>query len=140
MTSKKYDPKLFRTDYSDNHVWSKLCVKILKPNKEHGFLAHVELVSSPKYKAKSVDTLKQEVLHQSYNHLFFFVVDSLTINHRENPILCISLDSSDPVDRFRVTPENMWIVENNLSTSNLIFEEFLHSLDNEGIYRTSKNT
>ena len=72
----------------------------------------------------------------TYEHLFFFVVDSMSINNDEKPILCIQKNRKTVKDRFRVLPNEMWVVESNLSTGNLLFEEFFNSVDADGVYRT----
>ena len=131
------EPIVLRVDFNDDKLWRTICRKIENPNKVQGFRAYVDFLESDKFKNKSVvDIRKLFVEDKSYNHLFMFLVDSTTINNVENPILCVSLmNEAENRIKFRVTPEEMWIIENNLSTSNLLFEELFYLVDKNGIFR-----
>jgi hypothetical protein len=67
-------------------------------------------------------------------HSFVFVVDALTVQHPEHPVLVIDL-FAEPGRTFRVIPSSMWSVENNLSIGNMDFEEFADSVGADGIFR-----
>jgi len=41
----------------------------------------------------------------------------------------------EPGRSFRVVPQEAWSVENNLSISNMDFEEFADSVDADGVFR-----
>jgi len=134
-SDKLKNPQVIRTDFTDNFKWDNICKQIVKPDSEFGFQAYVEFIDNENFKDKTVADLKKELNDSSYKHHFFFIVDSVSLNNREMPILCVSRDHRDSIDRFRVIPEEMWIIENNLSTLNVFFEELLYSVDEEGVHR-----
>jgi hypothetical protein len=41
----------------------------------------------------------------------------------------------EPGRTFRVVPSELWAVENNLSLSNMDFEEFAEAVDGDGVFR-----
>lgn len=127
---------LFRTDFSSDRNYNNIINRINNPQNEDGFKPNLKFVSNKNFKNKSVKELKEILVDMSYDHNIFFVLDAQSIDNNENPILCVSMETNFKVDRFRVLPDNMWIIENNISTTNLIFEELLFSVDKEGIYRT----
>jgi hypothetical protein len=65
---------------------------------------------------------------------FVFLVDRVALEHADRPILAVDLQF-DPGHRFRVVPSAMASVENNLSISNMDFEEFSDCVDANGIFR-----
>lgn len=137
ISTTKNDPKVIRTFFSSDKDWSDISKQIIEPDKKYGFRAYVEFVSNKRNDNKNINDLKEEYAKTNYHYQFFFVVDSLTLNHKEKPILCVSIDPRDSIDRFRVIPEEMWIIENNLSIANISFEELILSVDNEGIHRAN---
>ncbi|GGG34212.1 hypothetical protein GCM10011344_38710 [Dokdonia pacifica] len=123
---------VLRTDFSNDKQWDKICGLITQSVKELGFKPNVEFLSDTKYEGLK----KERLLHRnkSYTHLYIFMIDSTTVNHNEHPILCIDL-YDHPGESFRAIPSQMWNVENNLSNSNMDFEEFLNEADTDGIFR-----
>jgi len=108
---------------------------IVKPDSEYGYQAHTEFIDDVSFRSATVEHLKVALDSSSYDHSYFFVVDSICVASSERPILCVSRDHQDTTDRFRVIPREMWIIENNLSTANLLFHEFLYSVDETGTHR-----
>ena len=129
------DVLVLRTDFSSDNKWENICIMISKSGKELGFKPYVEYLNNIKYEGLKKERLLKR--HENYKHLFIFIVDSITINHIEHPILCVDLYDK-PGDSFRVIPSEMWGVENNLSISNMDFDEFLNTTDNHGIHRGFK--
>ena len=68
------------------------------------------------------------------DHLFIFVVDSLTIAHPEHPLLVVDLYGGSP-SAFRAVPSAIGAIETNLSLANMDFREFAESADTDGIFR-----
>jgi hypothetical protein len=93
-------------------------------------LADVKLIDDPSLARYSADALTKKVTD---HHAIFFVADTITVEHRDRPILCIDLLASRKP--FRVVPSELWAVENNLSLANMDYEEFADALDAEGIFR-----
>jgi hypothetical protein len=129
------DVIILRADFSDKTKWKNVCKLISESGKKLGFKPYVEYLSEKKY--DGLEKYKLLNRNDSYKHLFIFIVDSISINHKENPILCINLyDNSG--ESFRLIPFKIWEIENNLSISNVDFEELLESIDGDGIYRGTK--
>jgi hypothetical protein len=120
---------LFRTDFTKPDVWRELVQAINKPSPE-GFFAYVTLIDDPSLAGYAADALTKKV---NGHHAIFFVADTTTMEHRDRPILCINLLASQ--QPFRVIPSRLWSVENNLSLSNMDYEEFSDAVDAEGIFR-----
>lgn len=129
------DVLVLRTDFTSDSKWENICDLISKSGKDLGFKPYVEYLSKKKFEGLKKERLLKR--NDNYIHLFIFIVDSITINHKEHPILCVDLYDK-PGDSFRVIPSEMWAVENNLSISNMDFEEFLDATDKDGIHRGFK--
>ena len=125
------DPLVLRTDFSNSAVWNSICEAIREPVGE--FRAYVSFISNPKYDGLSVEEIVLLIPEHS-EHTFIFIVDDETIWQAEHPILVVDL-YTEPGRIFRVIPSEMWGVENNLSTSNMDFEEFADETDEDGIFR-----
>ncbi|WP_299434542.1 hypothetical protein [uncultured Aquimarina sp.] len=132
--SKTKDVIVLRTNFNDDILWEKLCELISEPNKEYGYKAYVEFVNNIGHNDIEQNAITDLLVKAGYDHLIVFVVDDITFQHKDSPILCIDLyEKTD--NSFRVIPSEMWSVENNLSISNMDFEDFTDSLDSEGIFR-----
>jgi hypothetical protein len=124
---------VLRTDFSDNEAWSDLCVEIQAPEPENGFAAYVDCVSDPSYDGASAARLV-ELAQGDDSRTFLFVVDEVAIRDPEHPVLVVDL--YDEVGRtFRVSPQEIWGVENNLSISNMDFCEFADNVGADGVFR-----
>ena len=127
------NPNVIRLDYSDDNKWNNLRNEIQSPRGPLGFQPNVEFYSDKSIANITLDELLK-LIPKEYYHSFIFVVDSFTITDNESPILCVDI-KDNPGDWFRVIPEEMWSVENNLSISNMDFEEFVGSADKDGVFR-----
>jgi hypothetical protein len=119
---------VLRTDFSDESSWKSICAAIRAPSV---FKANVEFFSDPAYARATPEQLIQQVPD---THTFIFVVDAITVQHAEHPVLVIDL-FAEPGRTFRVIPSSMWSVENNLSIGNMDFEEFSDNVDPDGVFR-----
>ncbi|MFV8132805.1 DUF6924 domain-containing protein [Streptomyces syringium] len=61
------------------------------------------------------------------------MVDDVALGSSEMPLLCVDLWE----DRGRTVliPTDLWGIENNLSLSNMDFEEFADAADEDGVFR-----
>ena len=125
------DALVLRVDFSNNDAWDSLRVAIREPGSE--FKAYVEFVSDPVFNGVDVKELLAIQAESSYRS-FMFVVDQTTLSHPDSPILVLDL-FTEPGRTFRVTPSEMWGVENNLSLANMDFAEFANHTDSDGIFR-----
>jgi hypothetical protein len=128
------DSLVIRTDFSDDAAWDAICAAIRKPATEFQFKAHVKFLSDPNYDGLTPAELWPQVAKRPRYHSFFFIVDRQTLTDPDHPILVVALHDR-PGRSFRVIPSAMWDVENNLSIANVDFDDYLSSLDKNGVYR-----
>lgn len=133
---KSENPIVLRTTFQNDAAWNNICAEIVTPNKKYGFLARVEFINDSSFENYTQDRILGDT-NSAYVYSFIFVVDSATVSNVEHPILCIGLDN-DKGKSFRVIPSEMWGVENNLSISNMDFEDFSMSVDPDGVFRGFK--
>ncbi len=108
-----------------------ICAAIQEPVGE--FRAYVKFLNDPQYDGLSPEQILPLIPEPS-NRTFIFIVDDVTISQSEHPVLVMDL-YDEPGRTFRVIPSEMWGVENNLSISNMDFEEFAESVDEHGVFR-----
>jgi hypothetical protein len=123
---------LLRVDFSDDSAWIALCEAAQLPSEE-GFQAHLDCISDPVYEGLTVEQLVA-LASQDGDHSFVFIVDQLTLTHPERPVLVVDL-YDQPGRTFRVIPNEMWGVENNLAIANMSYHEFADNVDPDGISR-----
>ncbi|NIW50173.1 MAG: hypothetical protein GWN30_36980, partial [Gammaproteobacteria bacterium] len=83
------------------------------------------------------DITKEELLARipiNYDHSFIMLVDRMTFEHPDHPLLVIDL-YDDPGREFRAVPSQIQGIENNLSIANMDFEEFAGAVDEDGVFR-----
>jgi hypothetical protein len=130
------DPIVLRTDFSNEKEWKTICGEIVTPNPEFGLIPNVVFASDTSFQ----DYTEEQLLSDStstYNHAFIFIVDKITMTDTEHPILCLGLKHNRGL-KLRTMPSEMWGIENNLSISNMDFEEFSSAVDKDGIFRGFK--
>ncbi|ORI19397.1 hypothetical protein BJD99_04180 [Rhodococcus sp. 1163] len=130
---------LIRTGFEDENAWQTLQVEAQ---------ADFTIVDDPEFDGISIEELV-EVAGGSLDYAF--VADHRTFTDPRRPILVVDLHVRDedgdvyvddesedaveePISRFRVTPEYLAVVENNLSTANLDFADFIASADRGGLF------
>lgn len=123
---------LLRTEFSDDAKWSQLCTAAQEPSEGDEFQAEIECISDKQYANATIEQIVEAASKSP--HSIILVADGEAINHSERPILCIDLDE-EPGRHFRVVPNVLWSVENNLSIANMDFFEFAESTDKDGIFR-----
>lgn len=131
-------PYMVRTCFDDELWWKQLCEDAIKSYTEHergidDFCASVEFINHKEFENYELEQLLP-CLPDDYDLGFLFIVDRETFTNKERPILCVNL-REESYPSFRVMPDLMWCIENNLSLSNLDFEDFLSSVDQNGLYR-----
>jgi hypothetical protein len=130
------DPIVLRTDFSNENEWKTICNEIVTLNPEFGFIPNVVFASDTSFK----DNTEEQLISKSttkYNHAFIFIVDKITMNNPEHPIFCLGLKHNLGL-KLRTIPSDMLVIENNLSISNMDFEEFSGAVDKDGIFRGFK--
>ena len=149
-TSNK--PWLVRTDFSGDAMWNNLTAQVLAPQLEleQEFFAEVECISNGKFEGLDPEAVVH-LLPDSYNCFFCMVADRYTFKTAGLPILVIGFapvdDTSadfrrhprqvpaEEIKSFRALPKTIQSIENNLSLANLDFDDFLRSVESDGIFR-----
>ena len=124
-----------RTDFSDEAAWKRVCAAISEPAVDEpvdGFEANVEFVSDPEFEGLKPELLPE--LMPDDSQTFAFIVDHITIDEPEHPVLVVDL-YNEPGRTFRTISSKMWAVENNLSIGNMGFEEFAEAVGRDGVFR-----
>ena len=129
------NPLVIRTDSERRDAWNKICKLIREPQFDNGheFYAYVEFLDDRELHNLSLDKLLLR-LPENYRHSFLFVVDPVTTQSPEFPVLVVHL-STNPKRTFRALPSQVQSIENNLSIANMDFDEFAHYAGQDGIFR-----
>jgi len=128
------DALVLRTDFTDDEAWRDVCDRIGQPEPEYGFVANVECVSDPRFDRLTPAALVDLARRDSQFRTYLFAVDAVTISDPEHPVLVVDVHDN-PGRTFRVTPAELWGIENNLSISNMDFFEFADAVDDDGVFR-----
>jgi hypothetical protein len=121
---------LIRTDFSDDEAWARLVVDAARPSSPDGFTASFVPISDHAYEG-----LQAEALANLDGDAFFvYAADRLSMDGPE-PTLLVVDRLHDRGRWFRVTLEQAWAVENNLSLFNMDFFEFADAVDDDGVFR-----
>ena len=136
---------VIRTDFAHPQEWTEIQAAIIEPQTEEGFTAFVEFVDDRAYEGITPSQFLELVPADS-DHAVAFLVDAKALAHPDKPILVVNL--YDYVEgltgqgkgpqygtTFRVVPSEMWSVQNNLTISNMDWEEFADNTDGDGVFR-----
>jgi len=70
---------------------------------------------------------------------YVFIADATTMVDPEHPLLAVDTGPEEfghsRGQTVRVIPSQMWAIENNLSISNMDFEDFVDGAGPDGVYR-----
>lgn len=130
---------LVRTDFTDDAAWRALLQDAQAVHTDTaGFDAQAVLtpVDNRDFDGWTVAMLLDLDVDSGY----LFVADARTFADPERPILVLDTDQvedSDPEEptSFRVVPEQLASVENNLSIANLGFIDYAESAGADGVFR-----
>jgi hypothetical protein len=136
---------VIRTDFAHPKEWIEIQAAIAEPQTEDGFTAFVTFVDDREHEGITPSHLL-EMVPADVHHAIAFLVDTKTLTHPDRPILVLNLydyveDLEEPGKgpqygaTFRVVPSEMWSVQNNLTISNMDWEEFADNVDSDGIFR-----
>ncbi|MFE2182486.1 DUF6924 domain-containing protein [Streptomyces sp. NPDC059455] len=127
------DVLLVRTDFSSDAAWERLDAVLATPNEE-GFLAYVEPLDDRRFAGMTPEEAL-DLLPPDYEHPLLVLADGAAMASEELPLLVMDLREVRGRS-IRVIATELWGIENNLSISNLDFEEFAASVDEDGVFRT----
>ncbi len=120
-----------RTDFSDDERWLEVCRMAAAPVDD--FQALLSFVSDDAYAGAGEREL-EACARAGPTRSFMFFVDRETLEDDEHPIGVMDL-GDEPGRTFRVVPNEMWGVENNLSLANLDFRDFADATAADGVFR-----
>jgi hypothetical protein len=128
---------VLRTDFSDDAAWRAIRSAIEAPVRDPGgsidFFAYVTFVDDPDYQDLDEPRIRS-LFSPELNQSFVIVVDHTAITHPEHPVLILDLfDTASQT--FRALPSAVQAIENNLSVTNMDFEEFAAAVDEDGVFR-----
>ena len=129
------DALVIRSNFSNDKLWDTICKEATEPHPTFGFTPFVEFIDDKQFENISVDKLL-EIIPKNYNRTYIFVADTQTFEHPEHTILCIDLYEI-PGQTIRLTPNSMWDVDSNLAIANANFEDYVFSVDTDGVYRSN---
>jgi hypothetical protein len=124
------DSLVVRTDFSDDEIWAQVRTALAAPVDD--FQANLEFVDDAAYNGASVEDII--AARPANDTSFLFLADRETMVNPEHPALVVELYGGSG-RTFRVVPNEMWGVENNLSLCNMDWEEFAESVDPDGVFR-----
>lgn len=136
---------VIRTDFAHPQEWEEIQAAIAEPQREEGFTAFVAFIDDRAYEKITTSQLV-EMIPADVDHAVAFLVDAKALTHPDHPILVVNLydyveglqdQGKGPQygSTFRVVPSEMWSVQNNLTISNMDWEEFAGNVDGDGIFR-----
>lgn len=107
---------LVRTAAVSSEQWNAF-KSALATESEEGFRAYVRDLMDARFIGASEATLRAEFTDTA----LILVADDQTFAAPDYPVLCIDPEGQTP--SFRASVDVLWIVENNVSIGNLLFEE-----------------
>jgi hypothetical protein len=124
-------PLVLRTSFSDPVAWDEIRTEIEARVGE--FVAYVTFVDDVEYGGLTKQRIL-ELFRGRSNDPFVVVADDVAMRTADHPLLIVDL-GSNPGNEFRAIPSTVQAIENNLSISNMDFEEFADSVDRDGVFR-----
>lgn len=123
---------LVRTSFTDDEPWIDLLTFVLTENQD-GFRAYVRAIDDKAWDGASWEQVREAALTANNNAAVLFIVDRPALG-TGYPIQVIDLheESRHP---FRCIATELWGVDNNLNISNMDWEDFSESTDDEGVFR-----
>lgn len=133
---------LVRTDFSDDDRWRELALAAMAPvdsgmDDDSTFEARLTCIDHRGNDGLTVEALVERIGDDP--PYYAFIADSISMTHPEMPILVVDCGRPDfghePGRTFRVIPDQVQSVENNLSISNMGFRDFADAVDDDGVFR-----
>ncbi len=118
---------VLRTDFSADAIWEAVCDEIRRSSCE-GYVEQYTCLSDPAWQ----DVAEERLLEYAPPPYFCLVVDRLTIEHAEHPVLAVDVTGKRT---FRLVPSEATGFACNMNIANMDFEEFADNTDADGIFR-----
>jgi hypothetical protein len=123
---------VLRTSFSDPVAWDEIR-RGIEGRVGGELVADVTFVDDPAYGGLTKQQIL-ELFRSRSNDAFVVVADDVAMRTADHPLLIVDL-GSNPGNEFRALPSTVQAIENNLSISNMDFEEFADSVDRDGVFR-----
>jgi len=123
---------LICTDFTKPKHWKEIVKALSKPTPKDKFMAHVDFLYSKELSGVPSTRLIPKHI-TNYEHDFVFICDKETMNSKDSEILVLDLNNSNNRS-FRAKPSQIQDIENNLSISNMDWEDFSSNLDSTGLF------
>lgn len=130
---------LIRTDFGDDAAWRRVAAAAMAPGEgeDSAFAADLTCIDNAENDGLSIAALLDMIGDEP--PYYAFIADATTIADPEHPILAVDTGPEETGhvrgQTVRVLPATMWSIENNLSISNMDFDEFVDGAGSDGIYR-----
>jgi hypothetical protein len=123
-------PLVIRTDFSNQAIWEK--IRDALGAHVGDFHANVEMVDNAENKGVTKEQLLG-LLSGSYAHSFMVIVDQTAVLNPDHPLLIVDLLGVFGRE-FRALPSAVQEIENNLSMTNMGFENLAGAVDGRGVF------
>ena len=124
---------VLRSDFSSDAAWTELQETLRRP--QGLFKANCDYLSNRDFEGVEPGSIPS-MLRAESRHTFMFIADRRTFAHPDKPLLAVDL-FDERMLTFRVALMSLGCVENNLSLGNSDFDDFVNSLDEDGVFRFS---
>ena len=127
---------IVRTSFTDGDAWNATWADITRAHEYYGeeLTLYASLVDLPEFDGWTDTELASVLAHG--NHALALIADDITITSAEHPVLVVEIEPRRRRPRtFRATPHALIGVTNNLTESNMDWEEFSDHADPDGIFR-----
>lgn len=130
---------LIRTDFGDDEAWRVVAALAMAPGvgEEAEFVATLTCIDNPENDGLSINALLDKIGDRPT--FYAFLADTVTLTDPEHPILAVDTGPEETGHvrgrTVRVLPSEMSAIENNLSISNMDFEEFADAAGPDGVFR-----
>lgn len=116
MDEMPQNTPLIRTVDVSEERWNAF-IAAVETESDEGFRAYVRYLTDARFLGADIAALRSAFTEEAV----ILVADGETFSHPDVPILCIDPEGISPP--FRAAVKDLWVVENNLSIGNLLFEE-----------------
>jgi len=128
-----FTPVVIRTNFSDDSKWEEMKKTISSPVPPEGFIAYVNFVDSRELAGKNFNEIVSMV-PSGYDPGYLFIADDEAFEDKNPSILVVEYFDGE-VKSLRAEIAQVQSIENNLSISNMDFEEFAEAVSDDGIFR-----
>lgn len=123
---------VIRTDFSDEAAWHRALADAARESPE-GYAANLTPVDDPAFAGLDPAGCPAVPMPEHIGEVF--LADARSMADGSLVVVALGEFVDEPGQSFRVVPEELWGVQNNLSIANMGFEEFAEAADATGVFR-----